>query len=100
MSSAAGGQVTQPPPSPPIQGPVRDPVRRPPPELKGTGVIRGRVVAADKGAPIRREQGGLSPAAPPIPPAGLTAGAAPGAAPQVAFARPRSVTTDAQGAFE
>src|SRR5260221_10456763 len=52
----------QPPPPPPPARPAapvgqagqpRDPGRRPPAEPVGTGVIRGMVVAADTGTPIR-----------------------------------------------
>jgi protocatechuate 3,4-dioxygenase beta subunit len=115
--SAAGPQLMPPPPPPrPVQGQVRDPGRRPPPEPVGTARIRGRVVTADTGAPIRRAQVNLSMSAPAVaPPAGGSA-AAPGTATQVVtvngitttinttvqagFARPKSVTTDAQGVFE
>ena len=73
----------QPPPPPPPARPVavpqagqpRDPGRRPPPEPVGTGVIRGMVVAADTGQPIRRASVTLMPMAPPMP-AGTTAGSA------------------------
>jgi hypothetical protein len=41
-----------PPPPPPFAQPPRDTVRRP--ERTGTGVIRGHIVAADTGNPIRR----------------------------------------------
>ena len=63
-----------PPPPPPPQlpvpsGPVRDPGRRPPPEPTGTAIIRGRVVSADTGNPIRRANVTLVPAPPPVPPA-------------------------------
>jgi len=89
-----------------MQGPVRDPGRRPPPDLTGTGIIRGRVVAADTGTPIRRANVNLSPMLPPIQ---LGAGPAPVPAPigqamtemaGMAIARPKSATTDAQGMFE
>jgi hypothetical protein len=38
---------------PPAQSPARDQSRKPP---TGTGVIRGRVVRADTGEPLRRAQ--------------------------------------------
>jgi protocatechuate 3,4-dioxygenase beta subunit len=87
LSFAAASQVAPPAP-PPIQGPVRDPGRRPPPDPTGTAVIRGRVVAADTGTPIRGAVVNLSVA----PPAVVT--------PSTSFARPKAATTDPQGAFE
>jgi hypothetical protein len=117
-----------PPPPPPARpaapapqiGPPRDPGRRPPPDPVGTSVIRGRVVAADTGNPIRRATVTLIPVPPPAPPA--QAGTAPpgtlqtfstsvsmgvttinGTSGQIAnmnIGRPKSATTDAQGAFE
>ena len=115
--------LSQPPPPPPprpaIQGqPPRDVVRRP--EPTGTGVIRGRVVAADTGSPIRRAAVNLSPAPPITPPATRPPGtpASPSATATITtviidgvprqipsgvsvnMSRPRSTTTDAQGAFE
>jgi protocatechuate 3,4-dioxygenase beta subunit len=103
---------------PPLQaGPPRDIVPRP--EPTGTGIIRGRVVAADTGSPIRRANVMLFPAMPPPPPPpppGTPAGttttvtttmtmtmSSSGVPVQIGsgFAvRPRTVTTDAQGAFE
>jgi protocatechuate 3,4-dioxygenase beta subunit len=90
--------------------PVRDPGRRPPPEPVGTATIRGRVVAADTGSPIRRAQVNLSV----VPPTQPTNSATPQGGTQSVvvngvqttinvapgFARPRSATTDAQGVFE
>lgn len=113
--------VQLPPASPaPPGAPQRDVVSRR--EPVGTGVIRGRVVAADSGNPIRRATVSLS-AAPPMmmtipapPPSGvttiggsttMTAGGqtvtARGSVPANAgggLTRPRSATTDAQGNFE
>jgi protocatechuate 3,4-dioxygenase beta subunit len=118
LSLGGGPQVPPQPASPPVpvQGPVRDPGRRPPPEATGTGVIRGRVVAADTGNPIRRASVNLSMSAPPIelgtpPPApGGGRGSVPLGTPatvvtsvqfsQGGMVRPRSATTDAQGNFE
>lgn len=109
----------QPPPPPPpsAQGqPPRDTVRRPPPT--GTGVIRGRVVAADTGNPIRRGMVNLSPMAPPRPPSTSPATPPPpgtttrttminGVVTQMTASAsmsvnlvPRTATTDSQGAFE
>jgi hypothetical protein len=98
-------------PQPPSQaGQPRDTVRRP--EPTGTGVIRGRVVAADTGSAIRRANVSLMPIAvpPPSPPTGSTP---PGATASVTLmngapmqmgnavgSRPRTATTDSQGAFE
>lgn len=111
-----------PPPRPNVAGqPPRDVVPRP--EPTGTGVIRGRVVAADTGSPIRRAMVNLMPTAPPPPPSGTASGTAtppPGATRttttmvingvptqvtsgvsfSVNMSRPRTATTDAQGAFE
>lgn len=103
-------------PSPPQ--PPRDVVRRP--EPTGTGIIRGRVVAADTGNPIRRAMVNLAPVAMPSPPAGRGAPIAgvglqsgvqgglqgvqgargAGAGIGVNMLRPRQVTTNMQGAFE
>jgi hypothetical protein len=117
--------LPQPPPAlprPVVTGqPPRDVVRRP--EPTGTGIIRGRVVAADTGSPIRRAAVNLSPMMPPPPPPGTATRppvAQPGAmtttttvmvdgVPRqvtsgVSFsptmARARSATTDSQGIFE
>jgi hypothetical protein len=115
--------VTQGPPPPrlppPLQaGPPRDIVQRP--EPTGTGIIRGRVVAADTGSPIRRANVMLFPAMPPPPPPPPPPGTPAGTTTTVTttmtmtmsgsgvpvqmgsgfVVRPRTVTTDAQGAFE
>jgi Carboxypeptidase regulatory-like domain len=105
------------PAQPAVQGPVRDPGRRPPPEPTGTGVIRGRVIAADTGTPVRRANVNLipmppPPAVPPPPPPGTPPGTAVtttrtvtsiGVSVQMEGAiggRPRNAVTDAQGGFE
>ena len=106
-----------PPPSPQRPTPPgmpRDTVQRP--EPAGTGVIRGRVVTADSGNPVRRATVNLQPVATPVP---LTPPPPPGApaatttrtmasgvsmstsmSVQMTGGRQRSVTTDAQGTFE
>jgi len=107
-----------PPPPPPPQlpvpsGPVRDPGRRPPPEPTGTAIIRGRVVSADTGNPIRRANVTLVPAPPPMPPAqsGTTPAARPLGTVTTANGsvieingpmgiRPRNAVSDSQGSFE
>src|SRR5262245_31722001 len=87
MGLGAGPQVPPPPPPPVVQqGPLRDPGRRPPPEAKGTGIIRGRVVAADTGTPLRRAMVSLS-MLPPTRPPGTAA------APQGTPATTRLTTT-------
>ena len=112
-----------PPPPPPVppnpQGlPPRDVAPRP--EPTGTSAIRGRVVAADSGSPIRRASVTLISMAPPValttppPPAqgrgtatetrtvtvnGVTQNVASSVSMNVSM-RPRTMTTDAQGAFE
>jgi hypothetical protein len=121
--SPAGAQVPPPPalprpaaPAPQI-GPPRDPGRRPPPDPVGTSVIRGRVVAADTGNPIRRASVTLIPVPPPAPPV-QTGTPPPGAPPGIStsvsmtitgsgvqvgninIGRPKSATTDSQGTFE
>ena len=113
-----------------VPPPPRDPARRPPPpEVKGTGVIRGRVVAADTGSPIRRANVNLTMMPPPMAPGSSTASGVLGnvvggsASPAVTNTqtvvingvptsiststslqgfsmRPHSTTTDAQGVFE
>jgi protocatechuate 3,4-dioxygenase beta subunit len=111
------GQIPPPPPVPrpnPQAMPPRDPVQRP--EPVGTGVIRGRVVAADSGNPIRRATVNISvapPAVPTTPPPGTAAGTPPRVVTQtvingvptttsmpLAAIRNRTATTDAQGNFE
>jgi Carboxypeptidase regulatory-like domain len=121
---AAGPQVRPPSPPPPtFQGPARDPARRPPPETRGTGIIRGRVVAADTGLPIRRATVVISMTMPPRTSATAAGSAAApqgtpvtatrvtsilnGAQVSTTFSsqgginfRQKTATTDAQGAFE
>ena len=111
----AAAQTPSPPAQPPVQaGQPRDTVRRP--EPTGTGVIRGRVVAADTGSAIRRASVSLIPTAPPPPPpsppgapasrtnsATTTTTMMNGMPVQVSggsLNRPRTATTDSQGAFE
>ena len=113
--AARPGQLT------PIQGQTpRDTVRRPDPV--GTAIIRGRVVAADTGSPIRRAMVSLQPMTPPPPPASPPPPGSPSSAASTQtitlgdgsqrtvtssvslnitnMGRPRTATTDAQGAFE
>jgi len=123
LTLAGAGMQAPPAPPPPPQvqriemQPPRDPARRPAPEATGTGVIRGRVLAADTGTPIRRatvnlfmtsmssaataSTGGRG--APPASPQTLTLAGGqivnPGGG-AVGMVRPKNVTTDAQGAFE
>lgn len=90
----------------------RDVVRRAEPaRAVGTGVIKGRVVAADTGNPIRRANVNLSPIAPPLPPGSGRGGSGPQVAqvpgspgsPQASASLssgPRQATTNSQGAFE
>jgi protocatechuate 3,4-dioxygenase beta subunit len=52
---AAPGQAPPPPPPPPIQMP-RMPARDRGPEITGSAQLRGRVTAADNGAPLRKVQ--------------------------------------------
>jgi protocatechuate 3,4-dioxygenase beta subunit len=107
--------------------PPRDVVPRPDPV--GTGVIRGRVVAADTGSPIRRAMVNLMPVMtgpPPLPPSGQSGGRGTSPAGTAVMGavitglpagvgststivslgtgptllRPRQATTDAQGNFE
>ena len=108
-------QLPSPPPPPPppsVQGgQPRDLVRRP--EPTGTGVIRGRVVAADTGSPVRRANVNLMPAQPLLPPP-PSSGTPPGTTTTVTTTmtmmngvsvqignvnaiRPRTATTDSQG---
>lgn len=99
------------------QLPPRDPgLREPPPEPTGTAVISGRVVGGDSGTPIGHAVVSLVPAPPPLL---LSNGAGAGnivttvavgssplfptqsaIATPVAMARPKTATTDSQGAFE
>ena len=104
------GQQTPAPTSPSAQ-PPRDVVPRSErPAPTGTGIIRGRVVAADTGNPMRRAMVNLSPM---MPAAGDGRGAgglqatavlvvgSPGSgpSPQAVMARPRQATTDSQGSI-
>ena len=66
------------PPGPPSGAPPRDPSARPASAVVGTAVVRGRVVSADTGLPLRRAKVSLRDAREP---------------------QGRSVTTDAAGAF-
>ncbi|HEX9365335.1 MAG TPA: carboxypeptidase-like regulatory domain-containing protein [Vicinamibacterales bacterium] len=119
LAGPAGAQpVPPPPPARPVQGaPPRDPGSRMPPEAVGTGVIRGRVVASDTGNPVRRANVTLIATPPPPPPPSPPppAGTPPGATMTATatmimngvtlqaggnLLRPKSATTDSQGAFE
>ena len=104
-------QVTPPPVPRAPQQPPRDPVRRAEPAgTVGTGVIKGRVVAADTGNPIRRVtvslsmvpmtggRGGSGTAATMVPGSRGSGPAQMSAA--MAMVRPRQATTDMQGSFE
>ena len=66
------------PPAPSAGAPPRDPSARPAAAVVGTAVVRGRVVSADTGLPLRRAKVSLRDAHEP---------------------HGRSVTTDAAGAF-
>lgn len=94
LGSQAAAQLPPPPP-PALQSgqPVRDPLRRLPPDPTGTASIRGRVVAGDTGAPMRKANVNLS-AIVPITATPLTAPVQP------TTIRPRTTVTDAQGIFE
>lgn len=108
----ATAQPPLPPPNPSVQmGPPRDPGRRPPPDPVGTGVIRGRVVTSDTGSPVRRANVNLVPVVtpPPSPPAGTPPGGSATVTTSMTVingmpipmgGRQKSVTTDAQGAFQ
>jgi hypothetical protein len=104
-----------PPPVPPsAPQPPRDVVRRMESGATGTGVIRGRVVAADTGNPIRRASVNLSPMNASMPPgggrgvsggmpvmvSGIVSGRSPQTSASASMARPRQATTDSQGGFE
>lgn len=112
---AQGPPPPPPPPARPPQGMVRDPVQRPDPT--GTAVIRGRVVAADTGTPVRWANVNLSPVQPSptsvmVSPSGaagqvvtgrggVVGGVVGGAPVQLnLMPRGRTVITDAQGGFE
>jgi protocatechuate 3,4-dioxygenase beta subunit len=109
LVAAAAQQAPSPPrPSPSI--PPRDIAGRRP-EPAGTGVIRGRVVAADTGSPIRRANVNLL-AVPPSTPVGARTPPGSGASPSAVLTPPRPAVpvpsssnsrlgiTDAQGGFE
>jgi hypothetical protein len=106
-----------PTPASPVLQPPRDVVPRAErPAPTGTGIIKGRVVAADTGNPIRRATVNLSPIAPATSSGGgrgaggpqatvaITGPRGSGPSPQTSAsqlpARPFQVTTDSQGAFE
>jgi hypothetical protein len=85
--------------------PQRDTLRSD--EPKGTAIVRGRVVAADNGSPMRRANVSLQPAPPPVQVgASASAGAPPQAtavvqpSPAIPPGRVRQAVTDADGAFE
>ena len=127
FSAVVAPQVLPPPPPPPpaMQMPPRDVTRAP--EPIGAGVIRGRVVAADTGNPIRRAMVNLSPVMTASPAGGrsggsgtsggtvggvvggvpaeatiqvLSSGRGTAQGPMMQMARPRQATTDTQGVFE
>ena len=89
-----------PPPPPPPQMPPRD--ARPAAMAVGTGVLRGRVVAADTGSPIRRASVMLMGGPAGGPPTTVTTGRG-GVSNSLTFTTagpPRSVQTDETGSFE
>jgi len=97
FASVAGQQT--PAATSPIPLPPRDVVpRSETPAPTGTGIIRGRVVAADTGSPMRRAMVNLSPVAP----ATATVDGRGASGPQASSVvlRPRQATTDSQGTFE
>lgn len=110
--STIAAQQAPPPISPSDRQPSRDAVRRA--EPSGTGVIRGRVVAADTGNPVRRATVSLSPIAPPVPSGGgrgvsgqarivpgiVGSGPSIQGSASLSMSGPRQATTDAQGGFE
>ena len=113
LSLAGAGQAAPPAIPRADVGQPRDPGRRPPPEPVGTAAIRGRVIVADTGNPARRATVSISMVPPPQP----TTAAPPGGTPvnatrmvstvngvaTVTFTggfRSKTVTADAQGAFE
>ena len=112
--SVAGQQA--PTTASPVLQPPRDVVPRAErPAPTGTGIIKGRVVAADTGNPIRRATVNLSPIVPASSPGrgrgasepqatvaitGLRAGPSPQPPTSQLPARPYQATTDSQGAFE
>lgn len=112
LGLAGAAPQLAPQPAPRIQVQPRDPGRKAAPEPVGTGVIRGRVVAGDTGSPIRRASVSLVPVAPRAVTTAAGTPALPGGTTRTEVvngqtltmaltqARPRTATTDAQGAFE
>jgi hypothetical protein len=76
------------------------------PDRSGTAVVKGRVVAADTGNPIRKATVNLSPAPPPIMIAAPASGAPQAVGvpttppPSEQSFRPRQATSNDEGAFE
>ena len=84
-----------------IQPPPRDVVKRA--EPTGTGRIRGRVVSADRGMPVRRASVTLTTVVPPPSMRGAPPELAPAGPPAGRSSQPmtpRRVTTDSDGQFE
>src|SRR5262245_39154154 len=84
-----------------IQPPPRDVVKRA--EPTGTGRIRGRVVSADRGMPVRRASVTLTTVVPPSSMRGAPPELGPGAPPMGRSGQPvqpRRATTDSDGQFE
>ncbi len=84
-----------------IQPPPRDVVKRADPT--GTGRIRGRVVSADRGTPVRRANVTLTTVVPPPSMRGNPPELAPGGPPMGRSSQPmtpRRATTDSDGQFE
>jgi hypothetical protein len=107
LIAGAPSQVVVPPPTAQVGQPPRDVVARP--EPAGTSAIKGRVVAADTGNPIRRANVTLVRGGPPQVPGGGRGAAATGTSvtpasrssqPPETFSRPRQAVTNAQGVFE
>ncbi|HMC77696.1 MAG TPA: carboxypeptidase-like regulatory domain-containing protein [Vicinamibacterales bacterium] len=114
-AAPAAAQVPPPPPAIPrppggFQAPPRDPGQRPS-EPVGTAAIRGRVVAADTGNPIRRASVTLIPSAVPAPASASSVSTVGGLTTintqimngvpvSSVTGRARTATTDGQGAFE
>jgi protocatechuate 3,4-dioxygenase beta subunit len=105
LIAAAPSQSVPPRPTAQVGQPPRDIARQ---EPAGTSAIKGRVVAADTGSPIRRANVTLVRGGPPQAPGGRGA-AATGASvtppsrssqPLETFNRPRQAVTNAQGVFE
>ena len=84
-----------------IQQPPRDVVKRA--EPTGTARIKGRVVSADRGTPVRRASVSLMTVAPPPSMRGGPPEQGPGAPPTGRSSQPvmpRRATTDSEGQFE